>query len=210
MKEQIKELIKNGNISIPRILLFNYKKLNITELELIILIYIINDETKEFNPMTWSKDLNIDTKELMKIVESLTSKNLINIVTKKEKVIKDIINLDYLYDKLLYLVINEEPEEKETDIYSTFEKEFGRTLAPMEYEIISNWLDSGYDKDLILEALKEAVYNGVFKLNYIDKILYEWNKKGIKNINGIKQDKENHKKQVEKKELYDYNWLEDE
>jgi DnaD/phage-associated family protein len=83
--------------------------------------------------------------------------------------------------------------------------------SPMEYEIINSWLDTGYDKELIISALKEAVFNGVFKLNYIDKILYEWNKKGIKTPNDIEKDKVNYsKKKEEKKELYDYNWLEDE
>ena len=97
------------------------------------------------------------------------------------------------------------------DIFTTFESEFGRTLAPMEYEIINSWLDTGYDKELIISALKEAVFNGVFKLNYIDKILYEWNKKGIKTPKDIEKDKVKYsKKKEEKKELYDYNWLEDE
>lgn len=81
----------------------------------------------------------------------------------------------------------------------------------MEYEIINSWIDSGYSEELIIAALKEAVYNGVFKLNYIDKILYEWGKKGIKSIQDIEKEKTKFQsKKEEKKELYDYNWLEDE
>ena len=38
-----------------------------------------------------------------------------------------------------------------------------------------------YDyKDLIKEALKEAILSGVPNFKYIDKIVYEWNKNGIK------------------------------
>ena len=60
-------------------------------------------------------------------------------------------------------------------------------------------------------ALDEAVYNGVYKLNYIDKILFEWNKKGIKSREDkIKNDTEFKNRKSEKKELLDYNWLEDE
>lgn len=208
MKDKIKELITSGDIKFPRILLYNYKNLNITELELIILIYLMDKKDLEFNPNKICEDLKIDIKDIMSSVENLTSNNLITLKSIKNNNVRvDVINLDNLYDKLLYLVIEEEKETKETDIFTTFETEFGRTLAPMEYEIINSWLDSGYKKELIISALKEAVYNGVFKLNYIDKILFEWNKKGIKGPKDIEKKRD---KKEEKKELYDYNWLEDE
>ena len=92
------------------------------------------------------------------------------------------------------------------DIYEEFEREFGRTLSPMEYEIISGWIESGISNDLILAALKETVFNGVNNLRYVDKILYEWNKKGIKNssdISKIEKQKEDEKQE----ECYEYDWL---
>lgn len=207
MKEIVLDLIKNGDVRIPRILLYNYRKLKLSELDLLVVIYLMNSNDLEFNPNAISKNLGISLKEVMASIGNLTEKNLIKIDSKKiDGIRKDIVNLDDIYDKLLYISINEEKTEK-TDIYSTFEKEFGRTLSSMEYEIINSWIDSGISEELILAALKEAVFNGVFKLNYIDKILYEWNKKGIKEKKDIVK-KEN--KKEEKKELYDYNWLEDE
>jgi len=80
----------------------------------------------------------------------------------------------------------------------------------MEYEIINAWLEKDFSEELILGALKEAVYNGVSSLRYIDKILYEWQKKGY---NTLKEVNEGLTKKNEKKapvELFDYNWLEDE
>ncbi len=212
MKEKIRELLQQGDIKFPRLLLLNYKNMELTETELIMLIYLLNIEDLEFNPNQIGKDLSIGLQEVMNNIESLINKNIIKLESKKiGSIRKEIINLDNLYDKLLYLIINEEKETKEVDIFTTFESEFGRTLAPMEYEIINSWLDTGYDKELIISALKEAVFNGVFKLNYIDKILYEWNKKGIKTPKDIEKDKVKYsKKKEEKKELYDYNWLEDE
>ena len=60
-------------------------------------------------------------------------------------------------------------------IYSQFEQEFGRLLSPMEKEIINDWKKTRSD-DLIIQALKQSVYNGVTKsLRYIDKILQRWN-----------------------------------
>ena len=89
------------------------------------------------------------------------------------------INLDGLYEKLAFKILNKE-EEKTTSIYDIFETEFGRTISPMEYEIINAWIENGTSEETIILALKEATYNGVSNLRYIDKIISEWSKKGIK------------------------------
>jgi len=212
MPEKVMDLIKNGNFTFPKILLFNYQELKINESQLILLIYLMNLKDTEFNPNNITKDLKMSLTDVLTNIDVLTNLNLIKIDLRKiDGVRHEFINIDQLYEKLLYLVINEEKEEIPSNIFSTFETEFGRTLAPMEYEIINSWIDSGYSEELIIAALKEAVYNGVFKLNYIDKILYEWGKKGIKSIQDIEKEKTKFQsKKEEKKELYDYNWLEDE
>ena len=81
----------------------------------------------------------------------------------------------------------------------------------MEYEIINAWLEHNYSEELIIGALKEAVYNGVRNLRYIDKILYEWNKKGFKTMNDVNNHLEKREiREKEDSELFDYNWLDDE
>ena len=47
---QIIELLKNINYQISKELLFNYKKLNITDSEFIIIIYLINQTNNLYNP----------------------------------------------------------------------------------------------------------------------------------------------------------------
>lgn len=212
MKEKVINLIKDSSLSVPKLLLTNYKTLKITEKELIVLIYVINEKDVTFNPKKISKDLNDSLEEIMNIFESLITKDLIKIDCKKVNEMRvELINLDELYIKLSHLIINEEEQVKETTIYDKFEEKFGRTLSPMEYAIIGGWLDLDYTEEVILLALDEAIYNGVYKLNYIDKILFEWNKKGIKNKEDkIKNDTAFKAKKEEKKELIDYNWLEDE
>lgn len=101
-------------------------------------------------------------------------------------------------------------EEVDTSIFAVIEQEFARTLSPIEYEIVKAWLDSGISNELIKEALKEATFNGVSNLRYIDKILYEWGKKGIKTPNDVDKNREEHKqKKNDKLEVFEYNWLED-
>ena len=198
MYKNIVELLKSKTYMIPSTLIKNYLKLNITEKELIFIIYIMNNND-EFNINLICDDLGYTKKDVMALISSLSEKNLLSLDVKDKK---DYLNLQELYNKLGFLMI--EKKEVKTDIYSVIESEFGRTLSPMEYEIVRAWIDNGFNEELIKEALKEAIYNHVTSLRYIDTILYEWNKKGYKVPSDIKKEV---KKTNNKKELLDYDWL---
>lgn len=47
---------------------------------------------------------------------------------------------------------------KDKDIIHIFQGEFNRLLTPMEIEIIEEW-QKEYKEDLIIESLKQAVFN---------------------------------------------------
>lgn len=67
-----------------------------------------------------------------------------------------------------------------TDVFSMFEQEFARPLTPMEFETIANWLDRDhYPLELIALALREAVFAGRLRFNYIDRILLEWSRNRV-------------------------------
>jgi DNA replication protein len=107
-------------------------------------------------------------------------------------------------------VNNDTSSDDVESIFNIIEREFARTLSPMETEIIKAWLNSSYNTDLIKEAIKEATFNGVSNLRYIDKIIYEWNKKGYKTVedvinNKFKKEKEDNKD----KYFFEYNWLDE-
>jgi len=211
MTEKIKEILQNRDITIPRILFTNYKKIGLTEKELIFTIYLINS-TEIFNPKQISIDMNINLNEVMELISNLKSKGILDIELKKIGTKRnEYILLDNLYEKLTNIIINKE-EEKTTNIYDIFEKEFGRTISPMEYQIIGAWLDNGTSEETILLALKEATYNGVSNLRYIDKIISEWNKKGIKTQEDVEKSRINFKQKKEakpKNDILDYDWLND-
>lgn len=216
MMDKVIDLLKN-NICIPKILLSNYKDLKINEKDLIVLIYMLNEKDNLFNPGKISEELNLKLPEVLEIIEKLNSADLITISTEKNNgVLEEVIDLSNFYKKMAYLVINKEQveevdESKKTNIYDDFEREFGRTLSPIEYELISGWLENEFTEEIILCALKEAVFNGVSNLRYIDKILYEWKKKGINTKEAVLKDKENFKKNTTKKtEMFDYDWLNEE
>jgi len=69
------------------------------------------------------------------------------------------------------------------NLFSLFEQEFGRPLTPTEYEIMTSWLEQDrYPEELIRFALKESVFAGKRHFNYIDRILLEWSRNRITNV----------------------------
>lgn len=208
MLEKIIDIIKQKDLTIPNMLFFNYKKLNITDNELILLIYIINSNPC-FNLKAMSTDLDINSKELLMTINSLTEKDLLEIkVEKKNTFCSETICLDKLYQKLGFLLVNVEEKKEETNIFATFEQELGRTLSPIEYQYINAWKEDDLSEELIICALKEAVYNGVTNLRYIETILYNWKKKGIKTAKDVENDRKNFNKKTPKKiDLVEYDWL---
>lgn len=69
------------------------------------------------------------------------------------------------------------------NVYEYTEGQFGRTLAPAEIELIKSW---DYSEEIIKLAVDETVLNQVNSIKYTDKILYEWDKQGLKTVNDIK------------------------
>ncbi len=214
------EFLKKGNVSIPLYLIQNYKKLNISLEEFLFLMYLYNLGDKVlFDPKRYSNDLNVNNKDIMNYISNLSDKNLITVKTlKTEKgLLEEYILLDGFYDKLSIFMmeeINDTDSKKESDIYELIQKEFGRTIGTIEIEIINAWLENNISEDLIKEALKEAVLNGVFNLKYIDKILYEWGKDGIKTVKDVEERRAKRKKKKEEKEdididIVDWDWFDE-
>lgn len=216
MTEELWKLLKIGNISFPKLLLLKYQELKLTDREFILLIYLLDTQNISFNPKQIGSDLHLTLEEVMEEINQLTSLGLIKLEIRKIGNIRDeFVNLDGVYQKMVYLIVNKTSEKKKEvsdNLFTTFEKEFGRTLSPMEYEIINAWLDGDYTEELVLLALKEAIYNGATNLRYIDRILHNWYKKGIKTAEDIEKDKKTFQtRKVKPLEiLNEYDWLNDE
>ena len=209
--EVIYDIIKNKDYIIRPFLFKIINENNLDINETLLLIYLSNQEHPVLELNLIRNLTSLTNEEILSSFTSLTSKGLINTEIKKdgEKVIEE-ISLDGIY-KLAAVNINKKVSKKqEKNIFELFESEFGRTLSPMEYEFINAWISSGMKEDIIKEALKEATYNGVSNLRYIDKIIYEWNKRGYKTVEQIRNNKfkkeENDKKEVN---FFEYNWLDE-
>ena len=205
--DKVVNLLKAKDAVIPRILLNNYKKLKLSEVELVILIFLIN--SREYNPKSIADFMDIKLPLLLEMISLLEEKGIIKIELQSINGINtEICNMDGLYEKLSLMIMKKEDKKIDKTIYDIFESELGRTLSSIEYELIGEWLNNNSEEILRL-ALKEAVYNGVSNFRYIDRIIHEWNKKGIKTrADVIKNNEEfRKKKDEEKQELFDYDWL---
>ena len=217
------DIFRQGHIVITLFLLQHYKELKLEINEFIFLMYLYSLGNKfVFDPLKFSAELNLTTKDVMNYIGILSDKNFISVdVMKNEKgLMEEVVLLDNFYKKLSLITmdeVNQVSRSENSNIFEIVEKEFGRTLSPIEYEIIKAWLDNGMDEELIKEAIKEATYNGVSNLRYIDKILYEWGKNGIKTVSDVVDNRKKRAKAREKEtsdvdidEIVDWDWFDDE
>ncbi len=203
-------ILKAKPMFIPKILLSNYKKLGLSDEELIIVIVIMNyGDNVLYNPELFASDIGGDKHKVMMVIDNLCDKNILSlIVDRSNKKTHEYLSLETLYEKLFNIILDKPEDDKiDNSIFSIFENELGRTLSPMEYEKIKEWITSGNSIELIACALNEAVMNGVSNLNYIDSILNNWHKKGYKTKADIQKEKENYRNKKEKKDIYDTDWL---
>jgi len=210
MNKQIELIIKKKDYVIKNFVFDIIKSQQLSLNDTLLLIFLLNQEKPILDLNLIKETIKLSDIEIMESFSNLSKKKLIKTdVVKVDEKIEEYVNTDNIY-KLAYLNIqNDAKEETITDIFTTFESEFGRTLSPMEYELINAWIKTGISEELIIGALKEATYNGVSNLRYIDKIIYEWGKKGFKTMDDVNK----HLKERQEKEFtddgFDYNWLED-
>lgn len=204
-------LIKEKDYTFKKLLFKLIKDFDLSLEELLLLIYFINQDKPVFDIKRISLITYLSSNEIMAAFSSLTGKGLVSIKTSKEDgKITEVIDITNTYRAMVSDININIKKQATTNIYTIFEKEFGRPLSPVEYEIIKAWITSGISEELIKGALKEAVFNNVRNLRYIDKILSEWEKKGFKSVDEVDSYLKKKESNNPKQELFDYNWLEDE
>jgi DNA replication protein len=197
--------MKMGNAAIPLLLLQVYSLLKLSDLEAMLLIQLLaftTQEDKEFPTVEEIQArLSSSQEQVIKALQKLLKEHWISIEERIDPISGiqyERYDLDGIFKKLsLYLsdemrkqvLLNKKTEYKEgKDIYSIIEREFARPLTPMELEMVTNWLDKDqYKEELILAALKEAVFAGKVHFNYLDRILLEWSRNRVFTVEQAKE-----------------------
>lgn len=210
------DIVKSKNVVIPLYLYKLKDKLDISMDEFMLMMYLYNEgELVLFDLNRISNELGLKINDLMNMIGILNGKGLIElkVITNDKNVMEEYISLENFYNRISLLLMDskEEQEEDNSNVFSMIEQEFGKTLSPIEYEIIKAWLESNKSVELIGCALKESVMNGVRNLRYMDKILYEWEKKGIRTKADVESHMNNRRKKEESKkvDVFDYDWLDE-
>lgn len=208
----IKEFLKADLTNISNLLLKYYKKIGMTDREFLFYLQLLsfNQSGNLFPDLSVvSKIMDVPVDELFQNLQSLIDKGIISIETKSNKhgQTEDRYDLTLIYERLSdYLEKQNQQkavaskENEITNLYQTFETEFGRPLSPIEYETIQNWLSVDlYEVELILLALREAVLNQAYSLKYIDRILLAWERKNLKSKDQVQKDQKSRLSKIENK-----------
>ena len=210
MDSTLINLYKRGSLVIPLYFLDRYKELSIDMESFIVLMYFHGKGNNLlFDPDSISSDLSLSSIELMEIVDKLSTMHLLDIKSVKDNndILNEVIDLSPVYERMVLKAI---PYDNDAcDIYDKIQVEFGRTLSPSEIEVIKSWVVNGNSREVIDAAIREASINKVSNIRYIDKILYDWNSKGIKEIDELNKYRNPVDSKVEVDEIIDYDWLND-
>ena len=200
-------LFFSGVVSIPKYLLTHYKKIGLNDHEMMVLIQILCEA--ESNPYpsiaTLAGRMTASPVEIEEVVGRLVELKLLAIErywNPIEQLWGNSYSIVGLIDEIAELWAIERSQQLEEErtlrksqssaqiksstnlpmekLVHAFEQEFGRPLTSLECENLDRWLSSDFSEDLIIEALRRGVSAGIRNFRYLDSILREWEKKGLR------------------------------
>lgn len=179
VKCMMNKMIKYNLIDMEGLFLLNYKDLNLSEQEAIVILLTLRLEknnTPYISPKLLSNYMSIDEKAIDRLIIALMNKQLLafeNNSISTKPLFSAIFKTESAQE-------NKEKEPKKINLVKCFEEEFKRALTPIEIETLKEWKQCQYSDEMILDALKEATLSNVHNMRYIDKILIDWAKYGRK------------------------------
>lgn len=208
------DLFLYGTTCVPNILLKYYKKMDITDSQMMLIIQMLRlrCEEKEIYPSVeqLAELLNAESDQIKADLDEMVSKEVLTLtqyVDKGHNLILNGYDFEPLFEKISEFwactkvkeieeaqefleesaaasSAGQDKENKLKTLYQAFEKEFGRPLSPMEIEQIEQWAEEE-DSVLIMEALRRAVLMGKHNFKYINSILLEWKKNRLNTLESI-------------------------
>lgn len=199
----INQLMSMQLLDLEGLLLLNYKKLDLDENQTMILLLIMRLEKMQvpyITPQVLLSYMNLNDKILDRYIVGLLSKKMLalNGNSLSSQPMHQVLANIYEEEKV------EAVKKEKINLVATFEHEFARALTPIEIETLKEWKQCQYSDEMILQALKEATLSNVHNMRYIEKILVDWAKHGVKTSG-----RERVEVPQEKIELVQYNWWEE-
>ena len=225
--------LKKGQTILSNLLIENYRRIGMSNEEFLLWLQLYKSvEQGEAFPdlMPIAKNMGVTQQDIYQLLNLLVQKQFLEIKSEKNErgMRNDFYDFTIIYSKIDVLLKQQSQKQEEQqaekqvqNLYQMFEVEFGRALSPIEYQRIGQWLNEDhYKPELIQLALKEAVLNQAYSLNYIDRILISWERKNITSQAQVMEEQQRRKRQLMQKEtvaesrplpkISMHNWLEEE
>lgn len=182
--KDIKSLIKRNIVDFTELVLNNYYKIGLDEVDAIIIIklkYLLDRQITFIHPKKLSDMLSISSQTTTKRLNNLMDKGYVKMELVKNGNGKETesFNLDYVIEQIIKADFEEKIHESsdqnkniESRLVSLFETEFRKPLSVLDIQTITKWLnEDNYSFEEIKNALFEASKARKLTIRYVDKIL---------------------------------------
>jgi DNA replication protein len=197
---QFRQVMVEGSVVVPFSLLKNYKQLGLHDEDVLVLLQLMAYADKEQNGFPTFDELahrmTMKPNAISKVVQRLMKSGWLAIEHQQDErtqMTTEGYNLSLIIDRLAQVPMQPVGEaieklQPKRNLYRLFETEFARPLSPMECEMIESWeTQDHYPYELIVHALKEAVFAGKLHFRYIDRILLDWQHHKVRTVEQAKQ-----------------------
>ncbi|MCH3909090.1 MAG: DnaD domain protein [Bacilli bacterium] len=169
-------------VSFRYAILDTYKKLQLSEMELLVILMIDHLLEQGNNLVTsdaLSMKMNYSPDELDKCLVSLMKRGLLS-YEKDSKGMKTSIDgaKNLVYGEFQKSIQNsqsalysKDKSDRLSSLCKLFESKLERSLTPLESQTMGEWIESGYQDEDIKDALLDALNDKKKSLRYVDKIL---------------------------------------
>lgn len=174
----ISKLIKAKTISFSEMMIRYYPKLklNETEVMILILLYIQQDEENSIlSTIDLKNKVSINEQELSTVLVGLVQKGFIELLISDDG--KETFSMDKIIEKLGNVVEQNENKSETSneqilkEIVAYVEKCFQKVVNSNDLIIINHWLDANYTIEEIKEAILACLKGKKMNLRYADAIL---------------------------------------
>lgn len=210
----VQALFFSGTVGIPKYFLNHYSELKISPMEALLIIHLMSEMENDPLPSAQllAQRLNVEREEVEELIDRLISRQLLSIERQWNPqsgeyysrycftgLVDELSELWAIEQLKIYEAEQAHAQQKShqvegkshssfENIIRTFEQELGRPITPIECEVIDTWFASNFSEELILEAFKRGVMAGIRNFRYIDSILREWEKKGLRTLHEVQAD----------------------
>jgi len=203
------------------LLIENYKRFGLTEKQLAVILtidHLLGQANVLVTADLLALKMTLPVEEIDGILVTLVNKNMLE-YDNSGNTMKTTLNplKQQLFRDCQIAVIKRSEENARKDfadqvshVYAAFEKEWARTLSPLEFERIRGWISYGYTDQMILDALREALAANKKSIRSVDKILLKRTTRSDREKEGYSAVSEQWEKDIEKTiEIAQTKWLDD-